>query len=243
MDASLSIASFRKSLPQYTVPFVDYGADAPYLSCDEIIHPLLSPCVPNRMEMRDSILLTGSNASGKTTFLRTVAINLVLTQGICTAAAKTFSASCLRVFTSIDCSDSLSVGESYYVAELKSLRRIIRAADAADVPVFCCLDELLRGTNAVERLSASTEILYYLSRRCLCAASTHDAQLCAALPDFSIYHFSERLSDGTLTFDYTLKPGQSYTTNAIRLLSDLDFSEALVTRAKARAERSLTSGA
>lgn len=236
LDAAISIASYQESLPFYTIPSIDYGAETPCLSFDDLIHPLISDCVPNSLRMNASILLTGSNASGKTTFMRTVAANLILAEGICTALAARFHSSHFRVITSIDILDNIFAGDSYYISELKSIRRILNAVVAPSPTVFCCLDEVLRGTNAIERIAASSEILRYLGENALCMAATHDIELCAMLKPFSLYHFEEVILENELSFDYKLKPGYSLTSNAIRLLSIMDFPEPIITRAQKRVD-------
>lgn len=235
LDASISIASYRKSVPVCTVPTVSYGDAPPALFCREMVHPLVVSCVPNNVDLDRSILITGSNASGKSTFLRTLAINVILAQGVCTALAKEFRCGNVRVFSSIDIRDSLSEGDSYYISELKSLRKIVDGAKEPGAPVFCCLDEIFRGTNAVERIAASAEILSYLARHCLCAAATHDVELCAILSQFSLCHFSEHITGSEMCFDYLLKPGYATTSNAIKLLGVMGFPADIVARAETRA--------
>ena len=237
LDAAISIASFRESLPSYTVPSVDYSAENLYVFFDDLIHPLIPDCVPNSLQMDAPILLTGSNASGKTTFMRTVAVNLILAEGICTALAARFQTSYVRVITSIDILDNIFAGDSYYISELKSIRRILNAVAATpSPPVFCCLDEVLRGTNAIERIAASSEILRYLGDSALCMAATHDIELCSILEKFALYHFEEIIVQDEMSFDYKLKPGYSLTSNAIKLLSVMDFPQVVITQAQKRVD-------
>ena len=236
LDAAISIASFQESLPSYTTPSIDYSERAPYICFDDLIHPLVPDCVPNSLQMETPILLTGSNASGKTTFMRTVALNIILAEGICTALAARFCSSCFRVITSIDILDDIFAGDSYYIAELKSIRRILKAVAMPAPPVFCCLDEILRGTNAIERIAASSEILRYLGDNALCMAATHDIELCSMLEGFSLYHFEEIIVRDEMSFDYKLKPGYSLTSNAIKLLSVMDFPQPVITQAQKRVD-------
>lgn len=236
LDAAISIASFQESLPSYTIPSMDYSERAPYICFDDLIHPLVPDCVPNSLQMEAPILLTGSNASGKTTFMRTVAVNLILAEGICTALAAQFHSSHFRVITSIDILDNIFAGDSYYIAELKSIRRMLCAVAEPDAPVFCCLDEVLRGTNAIERIAASSEILRYLGDRALCMAATHDIELCSMLEKFALYHFEEIIVQDEMSFDYKLKPGYSLTSNAIKLLSVMDFPQSVITQAQNRVD-------
>lgn len=100
--------------------------------------------------MKNSILLTGSNASGKSTFLKTVALNLIIAQTICTCTAQKFESDFYHVMTSMALRDSLDKNESYYIAEIKAMKRIMDVD--RNIKVFCCIDEILRGTNTVERI-------------------------------------------------------------------------------------------
>lgn len=235
-DAAISIVSFQESLPVYTIPSIDYSEGTPYICFDNLVHPLIPGCVPNSLQMNTSILLTGSNASGKTTFMRTVAANLILAEGICTALAARFHSSHFRVITSIDILDDLLAGDSYYISELKSIRRILNAVVTPAPPVFCCLDEVLRGTNAIERIAASSEILRYLGDKALCIAATHDIELCSLCEAFLLYHFEEIIVQDEMSFDYKLKPGYSLTSNAIKLLSIMDFPQPVIVQAQKRAD-------
>ena len=112
------------------------------------------------------------------------------------------------------------------------------------VPVLCCIDEVLRGTNTVERIAASAEILRcFAGRKVLCLAATHDLELTSLLGDvFDNYHFSEQIKDGDVRFSYRLQTGPSTTCNAIALLGALGYDRALVDSARTRADRFLTEG-
>ena len=129
--------------------------------------------------------------------------------------------------------------------EIKSLRRILLASQETEsAPVLCCIDEVLRGTNTVERISASAEILRcFAGTDTACFAATHDVELTSLLADvYDNYHFSEEITDGDVRFSYRLQPGPSNTCNAIALLGALGYDWALVSRASARADRFLAEG-
>jgi len=135
--------------------------------------------------------------------------------------------------------DDLIEGESYFISEIKSLRRIADA-DTSEQPLLCVIDEILRGTNTVERIAASSELLMHLSKeKTLCLAAIQDVELCTLLyGQYRMLHFEETVTeDGDVLFDYIIKDGAATTRNAIKLLSNMGFDRKLVIRAYERAER------
>ena len=244
IDACISIVSWRETLPFYSVPELRDESAFPF-NVQDLYHPLLSEPVSNSLAAQRPVLLTGSNASGKSTFLKAAALCALLSQTVGTAPAASYSGACYRIYTSMALRDSLQDGESYFIVEIKSLRRILQAArETENPPVLCCIDEVLRGTNTVERISASTEILRcFGSTDTVCFAATHDVELTGLLKDtFDNHHFSEEISDGDVRFSYRLQPGPSNTCNAIALLGALGYDRELVSRAKTRADRFLEDG-
>ena len=116
--------------------------------------------------------MTGSNASGKSTFLKTIALNVILSQTIFTCISHTYEGDYLKVMTSMALRDNLEGGESYYIVEIKSLQRILEECKK-DQPVLCIVDEVLRGTNTIERIAASSRILKYLQETGSPSAGSH----------------------------------------------------------------------
>lgn len=196
------------------------------------------------------MLLTGSNASGKSTFLKTVAINAILAQSVNTCAGDRYRAPFFRVYTSMALRDDLAGGESYYIVEIKALKRILDAAASGDGPVLCFVDEVLRGTNTVERIAASTQILKSLGGASSCGASsifcfaaTHDIELTELLQEeFDNYHFEEDVRDGDISFNYRLQAGKASSRNAIRLLELMGYDREITARAFRHAEQFLSTG-
>ena len=229
LDAAIAVLSFRKSIPHFTQP--DFLADAKIDTAD-IYHPLLTDPVPNTAMIDRSSLVSGSNASGKSTFIKALAINGIFAQTINTCTAKSYRTRFALVMTSMAVRDDISAGESYFITELKSLRRIIQKIPS--VFCICFIDEILKGTNTVERIAASASVLKYLQQRdCLCLAATHDIELTRMLDrQYNNFHFSEQITDSGMTFDYTLKKGASRTKNAIRLLDYMDFDPGIISRAQ-----------
>jgi DNA mismatch repair ATPase MutS len=129
------------------------------------------------------------------------------------------------------------------VAETKSLKRIIDSV-GEDIPTICFVDEILRGTNTIERIAASSQILKYLTlSNCICIAATHDIELTHILEDyFENYNFQENIVDNEIMFDYKIHDGRSTTQNAIKLLSILGYKQDIVNKAEEKAKAFLKNG-
>lgn len=207
-------------------------------------HPLLKAPVKNGITAGRGVLLTGSNASGKSTFLKTVAINAILAQTVHTCAADVYRAPFFHVYSSMALKDDITSGESYYIVEIKALKRILDAAAQKSTIILCFVDEVLRGTNTVERIAASTQILKSLGHSgILCFAATHDIELTELLQgDFDNYHFEEDVRDGDIFFNYRLKSGKATTRNAIKLLELMGYDRAVIEKASAQAEYFVAAG-
>ncbi len=214
-----------------------------YVDLKEVYHPLITDPVKNGIRAERGVLLTGSNASGKSTFLKTVALNAVLAQSIHTCTADVYRAGFFQVYSSMALRDDLESGESYYIVEIKALKRILDAA-AGQGHILCFVDEVLRGTNTVERIAASTQILKSLGGKgILCFAATHDIELTELLErEYDNYHFEEDVRDGDVYFNYRIQPGRATTRNAIKLLELMGYAPEIIERAAAQAERFVTSG-
>jgi DNA mismatch repair ATPase MutS len=199
---------------------------------DNIVHPLLSKPVANTVTLKRSSLITGSNASGKSTFVKAVAINAILAQTIHTCLAKQFIMKPCFVVTSMAVSDDIMAGDSYYIAEIKSLKRVLEGLNG-DVRCLCFIDEILKGTNTIERIAASASILKFLSSgNCLAIAATHDIELTEMAESyFDNYHFQEHISNDGISFDYEIYDGRSTTKNAIQLLKFMHYDAGIIKKA------------
>ncbi len=230
IESAIAVASFRTYLKQeygqYCVPkFVK----EPGIAFTDIYHPLIPNAVKNSIQKEKNVLLTGSNASGKSTFLKTVAINAILAQTIYTTTATKFSMPQVEVLSSMALRDNLSQNDSYYMAEIKSLKRILDCAEKGKM-VLCFIDEVLRGTNTIERIAASSEILKNLKKyQVISFAATHDIELTYILEqDYTNYHYEEEVDTEDVRFNYHLNHGRTVTRNAIRLLKMLHYPEDIV---------------
>lgn len=237
LDAAVSVLSFRRSLAFYTVP-VFCGELS--VCAVQVIHPLVKEGVPNDACIQTDWLLTGSNAAGKSTFLKTIGINNILAQTIHTCTARSYRMKLAPVVTSMAVRDDVACGQSYFVAELGSLKRIVDACAAGRL-FYCLIDEVLKGTNTRERVAASAAVLQYLGAGpCLCLAATHDIELTSLLSgQYENYHFSGQATAAGLKFDYKLKNGPAAQGNALGLLGLYGFPREIVKTARALARRAL----
>jgi hypothetical protein len=236
-DAAQSVAAWRSSLAQWTTPELTPPRKA--LHAEGLVHPLVTNAVPNALGLENaSLLITGSNMSGKSTFVRALGVNAVLAQTVHTACARAWRAPLLCVRTSIGRADSVVEGKSYYLAEVEAVLALVRAKESGAQHLFL-LDEIFRGTNTIERVAAGRAVLSYLDRGLdLVIVATHDVELLELLGDsYLTVHFREQLADGALTFDYRLRPGPSSTHNAIALLELMQYPKELVADALATADR------
>ncbi|MDC7287166.1 DNA mismatch repair protein MutS [Blautia schinkii] len=238
LDAAISIASFRELLVLKCKPeFEEYDGSAISLEVEDLYHPLITEAVANSITATGGTLVTGSNASGKSTFLKNVAINSILAQTIYTCTCSYYCAPLLKVMTSMALRDDLSGGESYFIVEIKSLKRILDESKKKE-PLLCIIDEVLRGTNTIERIAASSRILRELTGNWMLSfAATHDIELSYILEGiFHNYHFEEEVKDNEVTFSYMIQNGRATTRNAIKLLDVLGYDKKVVDAARNAAE-------
>ena len=218
------------------------GLYSPWVECvamTEAIHPLVAGAVPNSVELRPGagMLVTGSNMSGKSTLLRTLGVTTVMAQSLHTCFASAYAAPVLVVRSCIGRADDILAGKSYYLVEVEALLGLVRDSTGATPHLFL-LDEMFRGTNAVERIAAGQSVLIELIDRKphMVVAATHDNELVDLLSgSYDPFHFGDVLTDETLTFDHRLRPGRATSRNAIALLRLNGAPPALVERALASA--------
>lgn len=234
IELCISIASYRASLPYYCTPSFCEGSGVEF---EDMVHPLLKKPVPNSHVTGNKLLITGSNTSGKSTFARTLAVNTVLGQLINTCLAVKFIFRPSVVYTSMNLKDDILAGDSFYVAEVKSLKRLMNEAAAPEYSMLF-LDEIFKGTNRVERISAASVVLKDLAAQdCFVCLTTHDLELCRILGDrYENYHFEEQIRDDDILFDFKLREGMTTGSNAIRMLAYCKYRPEIVSQAKSLAE-------
>jgi len=226
-----SLATFAFNHPQYQYPVVDI--DNLSVSASALAHPLIpaEERVANDCKFginEKLVLVTGSNMSGKTTFLRTLGVNLILAQCGAPVCAASFSFTPMLIRSSIRVSDSLAEHTSYFMAELKRLQQIIHYLQQHDTPVLILIDEILRGTNSEDKTHGSEQFIKKLLQyRCLTLFATHDlalSRLEQELPGkVSNYCFESTINNGELLFDYKLQRGVAKNKNASFLMEKMEI--------------------
>jgi hypothetical protein len=231
IDSAISVSSLRAGATRTCIP--NLTAPSGELEVKNIIHPLIGNCVPNDIAVHSrGILITGSNMSGKTTFLRTLIINSILAQTIHTCFADEFRSPVLKQFSSIRIDDSIMDARSYYLEEVMIMGGLIREG-GSDAHNLFVLDEVFKGTNTAERVAAAKAILSYLNRENnIVIVSTHDGELSDLLSnEYDLYHFTETIEANHLQFDHRIKPGRLKTRNAIKILELSGYPEEIILEA------------
>lgn len=244
LDSTVAIASFRAYLEEegYCIPDL-HTLEQPRIVVMGGYHPLIDEPVKNGIYAENSVLITGSNASGKSTFIRMMAICAILAQTVHTVPASKYEGSYFRVLSSMALTDNLKNNESYYIVEIKSLKRILNKVDDT-LPTLCFVDEVLRGTNTIERIAASAQILNSLSEsNAICFAATHDLELTHILEkQYDNYHFQEEVVEKEVLFDYVLYESRANSRNAIKLLGMMGYDESIIDKAEAMASDFVDTG-
>ncbi|HEX9074340.1 MAG TPA: hypothetical protein VF932_01110, partial [Anaerolineae bacterium] len=227
LDALLALANFAYLNPGYTFP--ELAANArPVLQTEELGHPLIpeSHRVCNDFSvdgLGEVAIITGSNMAGKSTFIKTVGTNLCLGYAGAPVCARHWRSAPFRLHTCIRITDSIVDGFSYFYAEVKCLKALLKELESNNaLPLLYLIDEIFRGTNNRERLLGSRAYLQALvGKNGIGLLATHDLEL-AGLADryaqLHNYHFEDEVADDRLVFDYKIHPGPSPTTNALKIM-------------------------
>ncbi len=242
MESLCALATLAHDNPDWTFPELAAGG-TPEITAQALGHPLLADEIGVRNDVRVGpagtiLVVTGSNMAGKSTLLRAIGLNLVLSQAGSVVCARRFRHPPAVLYTSMRVQDSLQRGVSYFMAELERLKAVVDAADAvapgSGRTFVYLLDEILHGTNSAERTVAARHVLRHLvGTGAIGAVSTHDLQLVddAALAAVSRHvHFREEFTRAngaaSMTFDYRLRPGKATSSNALKLLELVGLKDA-----------------
>jgi len=227
LEALISLSNFAYLNPDYIFPSFIKNNDYSF-KAEKIAHPLLPPDVNIHNDFSltkkgEVVIITGSNMSGKSTFLKTTGVNLTLAFAGSVVNASKFETNLFRLFTCININDSVIDGISYFYAEVKRLKNLlIEIKMENSIPVFYLVDEIFKGTNNLERLIGSRSYIKNLAGlNGTGLISTHDLELIKLendIPQVSNYHFKEDVTNGKMIFDYMLRKGPSPTTNALKIM-------------------------
>ena len=225
VEALYSLGTLSRVRPnETTVPEI-VASDAPFLEMADGKHPLLDPrtVVGNDYEQGGStVIITGSNMSGKSTFMRTIALNAVLAYAGGTVMARAFRISPMHIFTSMRVRDDVSEGISSFYGEILRIKEMVNFA-AAEKPMLVLVDEIFKGTNSADRIIGAEAAIKKLSHPWMMTlVTTHDFELCALADSPEVggrnYHFEEHYEGDAIAFDYKIRPGRCKTTNAQHLM-------------------------
>ncbi|ATL46266.1 hypothetical protein COR50_03260 [Chitinophaga caeni] len=231
MEVLNSLSTFSYNNPAYQFPL--FTADEFVIKGTAIGHPLIAAekCIKNDFEIGQHNLfhiITGSNMSGKSTFLRSVGVNYLLAMMGAPVCAARFECKPSRIMTSMRIKDSIANNTSYFQAELLRLQKIIRVLQAGE-SIFIILDEILKGTNSEDKLTGSRELVqHFLAYKCIGMIATHDLELGhleEKLPGkVSNYCFESSILDGErLVFDYKMRAGIATNKNATFLMKQMEI--------------------
>lgn len=228
IEAILSLTQIGLVKDVCVFPDVEQGH--PHIAMQNVLHPLLteSTAVANSFQSaHGSIILTGSNMSGKTTFLRTIGVNMVLLHAGACVCASSFQATTMNFYTSMRVNDDVSEGISTFYAEILRIKEMMQESEKKE-PMLVLIDEIFKGTNSADRILCAKQAIVRLHLPwVLTMVSTHDFELCDLEFDKAIkavnYHFSEYYEGDKICFDYTLKDGRCTTTNARQLMKLAGF--------------------
>ncbi|MCB9438144.1 MAG: hypothetical protein H6673_14295 [Anaerolineales bacterium] len=226
LEALNALANFADLHPDYSYPMVRAEGG---LAAHKMGHPLIASahkvCNDFHLDrLGEVVIITGSNMAGKSTFLRTLGVNLVLAYAGAPVNAAQFETGLYRLYSCIRVTDSLNDGISYFYAEVKRLKGLLNHLGAQDgLPVFFLIDEIFRGTNNRERLIGSRSFIKALvQQNGFGLIATHDLELVKLaddMPTIHNAHFREEVQAGRMVFDYTLRQGPCPTTNALKIMA------------------------
>jgi len=235
IDMLQSVARMQEDFPWYCKP--QWTGEG--LQTTDVYHPLIEHCVPNTLNTGGkSVLLTGSNMSGKTTFIRTIALNMLSANTLDMCFARSFSGRRMKIHSAINLHDNLLESQSFYIKEVMIIKGMLEKAHQNGCNIFI-LDEIYKGTNTLERIAAGKAVLSALAvNGNMVFASTHDIELADLLAkEYDLYHFCEQIEQNHLYFDYLIKQGKLKNRNAIRLLEINGYPESVVSEAISIAEK------
>lgn len=228
MDALISLANYSNNHPQFIFPEIHDGGFR--FHAIKLGHPLLhsEKRISNDIEINGwskVIIVTGANMAGKSTFLRTVGVNLILGRIGAPVCAENMNLSPINIYTNMRTTDSLLKDESYFFAELKRLKAVLERLQAGE-RIFVILDEMLKGTNSVDKLNGSRELIRKLVQlESVSLIATHDLKLSEMEAEFPQQIFNKcfeiLIKNDELVFDYVLSDGVTKTMNATFLMKKM----------------------
>jgi len=234
IESIKSLEQLESILSLSTICFIKKDICIPTISKDtkisftNIKHPLLEEdkCISNNFKTNKGInIITGTNMSGKSSFMKTIGINLILMEAGTYVEATSFTSSLMKIFSSIKVEDDINNNISTFYGELLRIKKILDYSKKNNESLVIFIDEIFKGTNYNDRIYGAKEIIKKLSELdAITFITTHDYELCDN-KNVNNYHFEENYKDTNITFDYKLKEGKCMTTNAKYLMEKLGIIE------------------
>lgn len=231
VDTAISITSVM----QTSLGCEPHLTNSHFIKTVDAYHPLVDNCIPNSISLDlKNAIISGGNMSGKSTFLKVLGVNVLLSQTINFSFSSTMELPRLRVLSSIVSSDNLETGTSLFMSELLRAKSIINIVDSSDDKYFILFDELFKGTNSKDRISLGASMLYFLkSRNCFTIVTTHDIGIIELVMDwYSPYYFDHHTSNEKVIFDFKIKGGIQNESNVIELVKALKFPSSIIKHAE-----------
>lgn len=225
IDSLQSIATDTLNKPEVISP--EMSDDFKNIEGKNAKNILIDKATGNDINLDKSIVITGSNMSGKSTYLRVVGVNVLLAQGLCFVCADHFKAGFHKIISSISLNDDIESGKSYFMKEAEAIQRMLNQSDTKGNNLFL-IDEIFKGTNPTERLAASVEILNDLAQRSHVIVTTHDVNILDDLKNYEFYHFEHNINKDEMVFDYTIKSGITTAKSALKLMEYINYPQSLI---------------
>lgn len=244
-DVLFSIASLRTWLKEnelaYSIPTFTTNTNHS-LVAEAIYNPLVENCVTNDVNVNNTVIITGSNMSGKSTFLRTIGLNIVSSYALNTCYASSIHLSSFNLHTILSVSDDIVKSKSYYLSEVERIKAAIDVCSnsTSGSVNMVLIDEIFKGTNTAERISIANAVIKYFIKlkNTIAIVTTHDVELANSFDSLlDIYHFDESINSNQIYFDYKLKPGLEYNRNAISLLKYYHYPAEIISCAEENVNR------
>ncbi|NMD37093.1 MAG: hypothetical protein GYA87_00235, partial [Christensenellaceae bacterium] len=226
IDMDIALSNFYyKNMDALCIPNITQKKQ---IEAEGIYHPLIKNAVANDIVFNTSLAITGSNMSGKSTFLRTIGINALLAQSVGFAFAKSLSMPKMNIVSSINIKDDVLEGTSYFMQESIAIKRMVQNVEN-NIPSLFLIDEIFKGTNPSERIAAASEICKVLDTdNSILIVATHDLNLLPLIPKYQKYYFTEDVSDDDIKFSYKIQKGVASKRNAIKILKYLKYPDYLI---------------
>jgi DNA mismatch repair ATPase MutS len=228
VDSAISVASLKTGYTNYVEPLFIPGNKITAL---DVYHPLIKDCKSNSIITNGSnVTITGGNMSGKTTFLKTIGVNVILAQTINFTFSSKFELPPLKLFSSIQNRDKLTEGISFFMDELLRTKQILKSIASSQDMHFILIDEIYRGTNSKDRITLASSVLNYLAKsHCMIFVTTHDLDIIDFVSDYyEQFYFDNRFVNNRVVFDYKIHQGVQKKTNVVELIKSLNFPKEII---------------